>query len=94
MSEFEQYRQLILPVLKRHFIRRAAIFGSLAKGNMSIDSDIDLLIEPEKNFTIFQMIKLEEEISELIKHKVDLVEYSALKPSIKDDVLLSAITIL
>ena len=84
----------ILPVLKRHFIRRAAIFGSLAKGNMSIDSDIDLLIEPEKNFTIFQMIKLEEEISELIKHKVDLVEYSALKPSIKDDVLLSAITIL
>ena len=94
MNEFEQYRQLILPVLKRNFIRRAAIFGSLAKGNMSADSDIDLLIEPEKGFTIFQMLKLEEEISELIKHKVDLVEYSALKPSIKEDVLLSAITIL
>jgi predicted nucleotidyltransferase len=40
------------------------------------------------------MLKLEEEISELIKRKVDLVEYSALKPSIRKEVLLSSITIL
>ena len=84
----------ILPVLKRYFIKRAAIFGSMAKGNINADSDVDLLIEPEDGFTIFKMLKLEEEISELIKRKVDLVEYSALKPSIRKEVLVSAITIL
>jgi predicted nucleotidyltransferase len=94
MGELERYKQLILPVLKRYFIKRAAIFGSFAKGNISADSDVDLLIEPEKDFTIFKMLRLEEEISELIKRKVDVVEYSALKPSIKEEVLLSAITIL
>jgi predicted nucleotidyltransferase len=94
MGELERYQQLILPVLKRYFIKRAAIFGSFAKGNISADSDVDLLIEPEKDFTIFKMLRLEEEISELIKRKVDVVEYSALKPSIKKEVLLSAITIL
>jgi predicted nucleotidyltransferase len=94
MGELERYQQLILPVLKRYFIKRAAIFGSFAKGNISADSDVDLLIEPEKDFTIFKMLKLEEEISETIKRKVDLVEYSALKPSIRKEVLLSAITIL
>lgn len=94
MKDIELYQQLILPVLKRHFIKRAAIFGSFAKGNTRIDSDVDLLIEPEKDFTIFKMLKLEEEISELIKRKVDLVEYSALKPSIINEVLSSAITIL
>ncbi|HEY2580526.1 MAG TPA: nucleotidyltransferase domain-containing protein [Mucilaginibacter sp.] len=94
MEELEQYRQLILPVLKRYFIRRAAIFGSFAKGKFTVDSDVDLLIEPGKDFTIFNMLKLEEEISDLIKRKVDLVEYNALKPSIKKEVLLSAIPIL
>jgi len=94
MQQLEQYQQLILPVLKRYFIKRAAIFGSLAKGNINADSDVDLLIEPGVGFTLFNMLKLEEEISELIKRKVDLVEYSALKPSIEKEVLRSAITIL
>jgi len=40
------------------------------------------------------MLQLEEGISELINRKVDLVEYSALKPSIRKEVMLSAITIL
>jgi len=94
MNEIENYQQLILPVLKQHSIKRAAIFGSFAKGGVTPDSDIDLLIEPEKDFTIFKMLELEQEISELIKRKVDLVEYSALKPSIVKEVLSSAIVIL
>ena len=94
MQQLEQYQKLILPVLKRYFIKRAAIFGSFAKGTTTADSDLDLLIEPEKDFTIFKMIQLEDEISELLNRKVDLVEYSALKPSIKNEVMLSAITIL
>ena len=94
MQEIEKYQRLILPVLKRYFIKRAAIFGSAAKGNMDANSDVDLLIEAEEGFTLFKMLKLEEEISELIKRKVDLVEYSALKSSIKTAILSSAITIL
>ncbi len=94
MQQLQQYQQVILPVLKRHLVKHAAIFGSVAKGNTTSNSDIDLLIEPAKDFTIFKMLLLEEEISELLKCKVDLVEYSALKPSIKDEVLRSAITIL
>jgi predicted nucleotidyltransferase len=57
MEEIELYQQLILPVLKRHLIKRAAIFGSVAKGIITVDSDVDLLIEPEKDFTIFQDAK-------------------------------------
>jgi predicted nucleotidyltransferase len=94
MEQLEQYQQLILPILKRYFIKRAAIFGSFAKGQVNANSDVDLLIEPGEGFTIFKMLKLEEEISELIKRNVDLVEYSALKPSIRKEVLLSAINIL
>ncbi len=94
MQNLQQYQQIILPVLKRHMVKHAAIFGSVAKGKTTADSDIDLLIEPAKDFTIFKMLLLEQEIATLLNCKVDLIEYSALKPSIKDEVLRSAITIL
>jgi predicted nucleotidyltransferase len=94
MEELKKYQQLILPLLNRYAIKRAAIFGSAAKGNMTIDSDVDLLIEGGSDFTLFKLLKLEEEISEIIKRKVDLVEFSAIKSSMRDEVLLSAITIL
>ncbi len=94
MKEIELYQQLMLPVLKRYLIKRAAIFGSFAKENATVSSDLDLLIEPDRDFTIFKMLALEHEISNLIQRKVDLVEFSALKHSIKNEVLLSAITIL
>jgi len=74
MNELEYYQQLILPVLKRYFIKRAAFFGSFAKGNNTINSDVDLLIEPGTKFTLFNLLKLEEEISALTKRKVDLID--------------------
>jgi predicted nucleotidyltransferase len=94
LEEIEKYKQLILPVLRKYLITRAAIFGSFAKGKANPDSDIDLLIEPGKEFTLFKMLELECEISDLLKRKVDLVEYSALKSSIANEVLASAIQIL
>lgn len=94
MPELEEYQQLILPVLKRYFIKRAAFFGSLAKGTLNADSDVDLLIEAETGFTLFNMLNLEQEISDLIKRKVDVVEYAALKASIKNEVLQTAVPIL
>jgi len=94
MEEIEKYKKLILPVLKRYLIQRAAIFGSLAKDELKAESDIDLLIEPGKDFTLFKMLALEQEISDITKRRTDLVEYSAIKPSIKNEVLLSAISIL
>ena len=94
MQRLEHYQFLILPVLKKYFIKRAAIFGSFAKDSATVNSDIDLLIEADKNFTMFKMLQLEEEISGLVERKVDIVEYDAIKPSIKNEVLASAITIL
>jgi uncharacterized protein len=94
MEEVEKYKRLILPVLRRYLIKRAAIFGSLAKGNATAQSDVDLLIEPDENFTLFKMLQLEEEIAEIVNRKVDLVEYDALKFSIRKEVLSYAIPIL
>lgn len=94
MLSVKSYRELLLPILKRYDIKRAAIFGSVAKGTSGQDSDLDLLIEPKSGFTLFNMLQLESEIEVLLNKKVDLVEYDAIKASIKQDVLQSAVIIL
>lgn len=94
MLSIDAYKDMITPVLKRYAVKKAAIFGSLAKGTMTEKSDIDLLIEPGNDFTIFTLLELEEEISNLTMLQTDIVEYSALKPSIRHEVEQTAITIL
>ena len=73
MQQLKRYQELILPILKRHLVKYAAIFGSVAKGHSNADSDLDILIEPSKNFTLLNMLKLEEEISTLLNAKLTLL---------------------
>ena len=94
MEDVEKFKQLISPLLKRYLIKRAAIFGSFATGTANAGSDIDLLIEPGKDFSLFKMLALEPEISDLVKRKVDLVEYGAIKRSLTNEVLSTAVPIL
>jgi predicted nucleotidyltransferase len=94
MEDFSYYSGLIIPILKKQNIEKASIFGSVAKGTAGIHSDLDVLITPGDNFTIFNVIELEEELKNLLKCKVDIVEHAALKFSIRQEALSSAISIL
>ncbi|WP_295650058.1 nucleotidyltransferase domain-containing protein [uncultured Mucilaginibacter sp.] len=94
MQEIDQYLNEMTAVLKRYGIRHASIFGSFSKGTNTSDSDVDMLIEPGDNFTLFNLLLLEEELKELTNRNIDLVEFGAIKQSIKNEVLQSAIPIL
>ncbi|MCJ8211789.1 nucleotidyltransferase family protein [Mucilaginibacter sp. RS28] len=94
MQSIEYYKEIISPVLKRFHIRHAAIFGSVAKNNHTEQSDLDVLIEAENGFTLFDTLELERVLSELTQCKVDIVEYNALKPAIREEVLQTAVDIL
>lgn len=94
MQKVKYYKELILPVLKRFNIKHAALFGSIAKDTDTLQSDIDILIEAGSGFTLFDTLTLENELSELTNRKIDIVEFSAIKPSIKQEVLRTAISIL
>jgi predicted nucleotidyltransferase len=94
MPDFEQYKDEIRLLLKQYEIKHASLFGSFSKGEEHAHSDIDLLIETGENFTLFDMLALEDNLQALTHRKVDLVEYSAIKSSIKERVLKEAVQIL
>ena len=83
----QSIKQKIAPILKRQGVSKAALFGSVARGEAKKNSDIDLLIKIKKNKSLFDIVRLKLELEKKLGRKVDLVEYSAIRPSIKDIIL-------
>ena len=93
-SNIKKIRSRILPILKHHDIKRAALFGSCIKGTMKRNSDIDILVDIKKNISLLDFIGIKLELEEALKRKVDLVEYSAIKPLLKERILQEQVRIL
>jgi len=92
--KIEELKEKILPFLKKCGISSAGIFGSFVRGDFDEESDIDIVIEIEKDITLFDFINIKLELEEILNKKVDLVEYSALKPLIRDSILKEQVIIL
>jgi predicted nucleotidyltransferase len=84
-----------LPILKRHDVRRASIFGSFARGTAKPGSDVDFLIEYKtKNKSLFDLVDLKDDLEETLNRKVDLVTYNSIYWRIRERILAEQIVIL
>ena len=94
-SSILSIKRKVLPILKKHLVKRAAIFGSFARGTAKNKSDVDLLIEYKKsNKSLFDLINLKLELEETLDRKVDLVTYNSIYWRIRERVLAEQIVIL
>ena len=73
------------PALRARGIRRAAVFGSIARGEDRPDSVIDILVEfePGAEGTIYQYMNVKEYIAGLFDGPVDVIDRDALKPHLR-----------
>lgn len=79
--------------LKAAGIVRLAVFGSVARGDNSPDSDVDLLadFDQTKHYTLLTMGRLESRLADLLGTRVDLSSPEWLKESVKNQVLREAV---
>jgi predicted nucleotidyltransferase len=70
------------PALRARGVRRAALFGSVARGDDHPDSDLDIMIEvdPETHMTVYEYVGLKEYVAGLFDGTVDVVSRDGLKP--------------
>lgn len=68
-----------------------AVFGSLARGEGTPHSDVDLLVRPPKGAVLADLEGLRSILCELLGREVDVVSYGGLKPTIDDDIRREAI---
>jgi predicted nucleotidyltransferase len=81
---------IIISTLKEFYPVRIGIFGSFAREENKPESDMDILVKFKNGITLLQLIKLENDLSEKLGIKVDLVTEGAitnkkLKKSIQKD---------
>jgi len=75
--------------LQRFAVRRLALFGSAARGEMGKDSDVDILVEfePEARVGLLGFVRLQRYLSDLLNAPVDLVTRDALRPEFREKIL-------
>ena len=91
--DIEEIKRKILPILQGYGVRRVGLFGSCVRGEMREDSDIDMLVEIEKNISLLDFAGLKIEIEDALGKKVDLVEYNTIKPLLKESILKEQVVI-
>lgn len=81
-------------VCARYGIARLHVFGSVARGTASPDSDIDVLYELEPGRRLgWEIEQLTDELADIFGRPVDLVSPAALHRRLKDTVLSEARTL-
>ncbi len=80
---------------KKYHIVYLALFGSVLTSNFTKKSDVDFLVKFDKKHTphLFNMIKMESELSDIIGYPVDLKTPNDLSPYFRDEVLTKAKTV-
>jgi predicted nucleotidyltransferase len=74
-------------VLRRHGVLRASVFGSVARGEATDTSDLDVLVEFPVGKSLFDLVQLEFDLADAIGKKVDVVTYGSLHPRLREKVL-------
>lgn len=93
-AHIEEIKRKILPILQRYEVKRVGLFGSCVREEMRGDSDIDILVEIEKDISLLDFVGLKLEIEEALGKKVDLVEYNTIKPLLRERILSEQVIIL
>ena len=65
---------------RSHHIRKLSLFGSVLRDDFGPDSDVDVLVEfePDVVFSLFDLVRMQDELGALFRRKVDLVEAAGL----------------
>lgn len=77
---------------KRNYIRKLSVFGSYLRGDMTADSDIDILVEfdPDHVPGLIRLAKMENELSSILGRKADMRTAADLSRYFRQEVLESA----
>lgn len=79
-----QQINIIIDTMKPYNPTKIGIFGSVARGEDSPQSDIDILYDFDyAKFTLFDLAGIQAKLEKALGKGVDLVDFSALKPRFK-----------
>ena len=86
----QAHRAEVRSVVERHRARNARVFGSVLHGNDQEGSDLDILIDPTPDTTMFDIGAIRHELLQLLGVQVDVLTPNALPDSFRAQVIAEA----
>ncbi len=86
----QTHRDAIRSIVERHNARNARVFGSVLHGEDREGSDLDLLIDPTPDTTLFDIGAIRHELLQLLGVQVDVLTPKALPESFRAKVIREA----
>lgn len=84
------HRDDVTALLTRAGVRNPRVFGSVVRGEDHSGSDIDLLVDLPDGFGLFDLARLERDVSRIVGVPVDLVPARSLRENLQGSVLHEA----
>ena len=88
-----RHRRAVIETAARRGACNVRVFGSVARGEDSAASDVDLLVDLDEGVGVVSLAGLRRELVDLLDVDVDVVPAATLKPGVRDEVLAEAITL-
>lgn len=83
----EEIRQLVSAPMSRRGVVHAGLFGSVARGDATSQSDADFLVEFEKGRTLLDLSGLRLDLVEVLVRDVDVATPGSLHPDMREGIL-------
>lgn len=90
LDDLRQQRELILDLARQHRVRQIAVFGSLLRGALGLNSDIDFLVDFEPDYSLRDHIRLTQGLQQLLGRRVEVVDRLALRPELRERIIREA----
>ena len=94
VEEVSKIKSKVKKILKKHNATKAGIFGSYVRGEQKKNSDIDILVELNKELDLIDIIIIKNELERNLGKKVDLVEYDTIRKELRTNILKEEIRII
>lgn len=86
-------RRRLLDAAERHGVGKLRVLGSLARGEASAASDVDLLVDLKPGHTLIDLAAFRREAAEILGLPVDVATADMLKGHIRDEALAEALSL-
>lgn len=90
-EKLRHHRRRLFDAAQKHGVGHLRAFGSLARGEASAESDVDLLVELKSGRTLLDLAAFRREAAEILDLPVDVATTDMLKDRIRDEVLNEAL---
>ncbi len=84
------HREEIRALVARHRVVNPRVFGSVLTGTVTETSDLDLLVDPLPETTLFDLGGLQAELEDFLQVEIDLATPNGLHSMIRGKVLAKA----